>query len=94
MDMDHPPTEEDGEKLETDEKEVPEEKKQKKKNKKEEERHFEILVNLSRVIPSQLKYISFPEGSRYIPVKKVRSDCIVLTTAYWWCFDHEGFETT
>jgi 26S proteasome regulatory subunit N2 len=30
------------------------------------------LSNMSRVLPAQLKYISFP-GSRYVPVKKVGS---------------------
>jgi len=29
------------------------------------------LVNMSRVLPAQLRYISFPEG-RYVPIKKVR----------------------
>lgn len=29
-----------------------------------------ILENLARVLPSQLKYISFPKESRYVPVKK------------------------
>ena len=84
MDMDNPPAEEDGgpaEKMETDEKEEPiveegavaepKEKKKGKKIKKEEEPHFEILSNLSRVVPGQLKYITFPEGSRYAPIKKV-----------------------
>jgi 26S proteasome regulatory subunit N2 len=76
MDMDNPPVEdEDAEKMETDEKEGTEEvetkDKKKKKAKKEEEPNFEMLSNLSRVVPRQLKYITFPEGSRYVPVKKV-----------------------
>ena len=30
------------------------------------------LENMSRVLPAQLRYISFPDG-RYEPIKKVRS---------------------
>jgi len=80
MDMDNPPPEEDQvEKMETDEKEdqPPTEgegeskDKKKKRVKKEDEPNFEILSNISRIIPGQLKYISFPQGSRYAPVKKV-----------------------
>ena len=78
MDMDNPPAEEEqADKMETDEKEehIVEDgeakEKKKKRVKKEEEPHFEVLSNLSRVLPGQLKYISFPEGSRYAPVKKV-----------------------
>lgn len=29
------------------------------------------IENMSRVLPGQLRYISFPEG-RYVPIKKVR----------------------
>jgi 26S proteasome regulatory subunit N2 len=77
MDMDDPPAnDEDAEKMETDDKEEPVhdgevKEKKKKRAKKEEEPHFEMLSNLSRVVPAQLKYVSFPEGSRYVPIKKV-----------------------
>lgn len=75
MDLDNPPAEESGEKMETDEKEDHDDgetkEKKKKKVKKDEEPQFEILSNLSRIVPAQLKYISFPEGARYAPVKKV-----------------------
>ncbi len=74
MDMDHPTAEEeDAEKMQTDEPVVDGDSKEKKKKraKKEEEPHSETLSNLSRVVPAQLKYITFPEGSRYLPVKKV-----------------------
>ena len=78
MDMDNPPAEEEQpEKMEMDEKEEhavedgDTKEKKKKRVKKEEEPNFEILSNLSRVLPGQLRYISFPEGSRYAPVKKV-----------------------
>jgi hypothetical protein len=105
MDMDNPPTQtqEEPEKMDTDEKEevvvedgeATKEKKPKKKGKKEEERQFEVLSNLSRVVPGQLKYISFPEGSRYAPVKKVPPFGMdrLLNVAYGWCFDHERLET-
>ena len=74
MDMDHPPAEEEeAEKMETDEPITDGEQKEKKKKrtKKEEEPYSEILSNLSRVVPAQLKYITFPDGSRFLPVKKV-----------------------
>ena len=45
--------------------------KKKKKVKKDEEPQFEVLSNLSRVLPAQLKYITFPDASRYSPIKKV-----------------------
>ena len=79
MDMDHPHAEEDhAEKMETDEKEEPVEEGKKKKKRKEEEPHFEILSNLSRVVPAQLKYISFPESSRYVPVKKPTGGVLIM----------------
>lgn len=42
------------------------------KKKAEKEKVGYELENMSRVLPAQLKYISFP-GERYVPVKKVRS---------------------
>jgi 26S proteasome regulatory subunit N2 len=75
MDMDHPAVEEDeADKMETDEPVIDGDSKEKKKKraKKEEEPHSETLSNLNRVVPAQLKYITFPEESRYLPVKKVR----------------------
>ncbi|CAG8688334.1 13834_t:CDS:10, partial [Gigaspora margarita] len=41
-----------------------------KKGKKKKEESFETLENMARVLPAQLQYISFPENSRYVPVKK------------------------
>jgi len=84
MDMDTAPPEE-VEKMETDEVEPPpvtvedgetsaKDKKSKRRSRKEEEPSFEILSNLSRVVPAQIKYISFPESSRYRPLKKVHKD--------------------
>lgn len=53
----------------------------KKSNEKEKERVGYELENMSRVLPVQLKYISFP-GGRYEPVKKVclvrKNNCIDL----------------
>lgn len=45
-----------------------------KKAKLEKESAGYMTENLSRVLPQQLKYISFPEDGRYAPVKKVRKD--------------------
>ncbi|KAJ3194238.1 proteasome regulatory particle base subunit [Irineochytrium annulatum] len=56
----------------TDEKEKSAEKKKKK------EPSSEILDNLARVLPTQLKYISFRDSSRYIPVKKELTGGIII----------------
>ena len=97
MDMDHPPVEdEEAEKMETDEPVADGEQKEKKKTrtKKEAEPPSETLSNLSRVLPAQLKYITFPDGSRFLPVKKVRIFKIIrLIVAHWWGVDYEGYET-
>jgi 26S proteasome regulatory subunit N2 len=42
------------------------------KKKSEREKVGHEMENMSRVLPAQLKYISFP-GERYVPVKKVNS---------------------
>ena len=42
-----------------------------KKTKAEKETPGYWVDNLSRILPQQLKYISFPEDGRYVPVKKV-----------------------
>ncbi|KAF7725612.1 proteasome regulatory particle base subunit [Apophysomyces ossiformis] len=47
-----------------------EETKDDRKGKKRKEESFEILENMARVVPAQLKHISFKEDSRYVPVKK------------------------
>jgi len=41
-----------------------------KKTKKKKEENFEVLENMARVVPSQLKHVAFKPDSRYIPVKK------------------------
>jgi 26S proteasome regulatory subunit N2 len=41
------------------------------KKKREKEKVGYEIGNLSRVLPEQLKYISFPNDGRYEPVKKV-----------------------
>jgi 26S proteasome regulatory subunit N2 len=48
-----------------------------KKTEKEKERVGYELDNMSRVLPAQLKFISFHEG-RYVPVKKVGSASFLL----------------
>ncbi|TPX36208.1 hypothetical protein SmJEL517_g01508 [Synchytrium microbalum] len=49
---------------------------EKKKRKKEES--FEILQNMARVLPQQLKYLNFKEDSRYVPVKSTITGGIVI----------------
>ncbi|KAF8952283.1 proteasome regulatory particle base subunit [Podila verticillata] len=47
-------------------------------NKAKKEPESEKLGNLARVLPAQLKYISFDKNSRYVPVKKDVSGGIVV----------------
>jgi 26S proteasome regulatory subunit N2 len=83
MDVDQTPTtpkvSAEDDKMETDGEAVVEEKEGEKeaspesaKKKVEKEKVGYEMENMSRVLPAQLKYISFP-GERYIPVKKVFS---------------------
>ncbi|KAG1142270.1 hypothetical protein G6F37_006621 [Rhizopus arrhizus] len=53
------------------------EKKEERKKKKKEE-NFEVLENMTRVVPAQLKHISFKEDSRYSPVKSESSGGIIM----------------
>lgn len=46
-----------------------------KKKKTEKEKTGYEIGNLSRVLPEQLKYISFPAEGRYVPIKKVCIFC-------------------
>lgn len=46
----------------------------------EEEPDFELLENPARVLPAQLKVISLPEDSRYMPLKQVNIGGIVMMT--------------
>jgi 26S proteasome regulatory subunit N2 len=52
------------------------EKKEERKKKKKEE-NFEVLENMTRVVPAQLKHISFKD-SRYSPVKSESSGGIIM----------------
>ncbi|KAF2453880.1 armadillo-type protein [Lineolata rhizophorae] len=47
------------------------------KKKGKEKVGYEI-ENMSRVLPAQLKFISFPEGGRWVPVKKPTNGVILL----------------
>ena len=38
---------------------------------KKKEPLFEVLQNLSRVVPQQVSRLSFRDDSRYVPIKKV-----------------------
>ncbi|ORE11727.1 26S proteasome regulatory complex, non-ATPase subcomplex, Rpn2/Psmd1 subunit [Rhizopus microsporus var. microsporus] len=53
------------------------EKKDERKKKKKEE-NFETLENMARVVPAQLKHISFKEDSRYAPVKSENIGGIIM----------------
>lgn len=48
------------------------------KKKKKREENFEILQNMARVVPAQLKHISFKEDSRYVPLKKTNIGGIMM----------------
>lgn len=46
----------------------------------EEEPDFELLENPARVLPAQLKVLSLPEDSRYMPLKPVNIGGIIMMT--------------
>nr|KAJ3422693.1 proteasome regulatory particle base subunit [Polyrhizophydium stewartii] len=48
------------------------------RKKKKREEAFEILENFTRVVPQQVKYVTFKEDSRYVPVKKESIGGIVM----------------
>ncbi|KAI8891036.1 26S proteasome regulatory complex, non-ATPase subcomplex, Rpn2/Psmd1 subunit [Backusella circina FSU 941] len=60
------------------EEEKKEEKKEERKTKKKKEENFEILENMARVVPLQLKHIAFKEDSRYIPIKQENVGGIIM----------------
>jgi 26S proteasome regulatory subunit N2 len=85
MDVDQSPTTPKIQASDDDKMDVDEEKKDDKENedtpaaesskkKAEKEKVGYDLENMSRVLPGQVKYISFPE-ERYVPVKKVSRSC-------------------
>ncbi|KAL1895698.1 proteasome regulatory particle base subunit [Sporothrix stenoceras] len=77
MDVDEDKLKEDGEEKKDDaEKKEGEEKKDGKKKAEKEKVGYDIL-NMSRVLPGQLKFISFPAG-RYHPVKKPTGGPLLL----------------
>ncbi|KAF2254996.1 26S proteasome regulatory complex, non-ATPase subcomplex, Rpn2/Psmd1 subunit [Trematosphaeria pertusa] len=89
MDVDHTPTtpKPDEDKMDIDEEAKKDEKEKEKegtpaaetsKKKMEKEKVGYDLENMSRVLPAQVKYISFPE-ERYVPVKKPTGGVILLT---------------
>lgn len=75
----------DDEKMDTDEKKEGDEEavvvETARQKKAEKEKVGYELENMSRVLPAQLKYISFPQG-RYVPVKKVGSRSQNLTPSF------------
>ncbi|ORX50506.1 26S proteasome regulatory complex, non-ATPase subcomplex, Rpn2/Psmd1 subunit [Hesseltinella vesiculosa] len=68
MDVDKEPVKEDEETKEPEEEDTNKEDNRRKTKKKEAS--FEVLENLSRVVPAQLKRITFKEDARYVPIKK------------------------
>lgn len=91
MDTDEPSKAEeekkDGEKDDSEKKEGDEEKEtpaptEGLKKKMEKEKVGYDLENMSRVLPAQLKFITFPEGGRYEPVKKVSQPHSNLSKRY------------
>ncbi|KAI9144268.1 armadillo-type protein [Paraphysoderma sedebokerense] len=52
--------------------------KEEEKKKKEKEPNFEELGNMSRIVPAQVKHVSWKDGERYLPVKKGRMSGIVM----------------
>jgi 26S proteasome regulatory subunit N2 len=46
--------------------------------KKEKEPDFEMIQNPTRVIKPQLKVISLPKNSRYVPLKEINSGGIIM----------------
>eukprot|EP00842_Homolaphlyctis_polyrhiza_P004849 jgi/Hompol1/5365/HPOL_004367-RA len=48
------------------------------RKKKKKEESFEVLENFTRVVPAQVKLVSFKEDSRYVPVKKDSIGGIVM----------------
>ncbi|CAO3644071.1 unnamed protein product [Cunninghamella echinulata] len=51
---------------------------QKRKSKKKKEENFDVLENLARVVPAQLKRITFKEDCRYVPIKTGIVNGIIL----------------
>ncbi|CAO3592001.1 unnamed protein product [Absidia cylindrospora] len=51
---------------------------QRRKGKKKKEENHDVLENLARVVPAQLKRITFKDDSRYVPIKKGTVSGIVL----------------
>ncbi|KAI8338087.1 armadillo-type protein [Chlamydoabsidia padenii] len=51
---------------------------QRRKGKKKKEENYDILENLARVVPAQLKRVAFKDDCRYVPIKKGTVSGIVL----------------
>ena len=95
-------TKDEGEKMDVDESEAAKkDENASKKSKRDKEKVGFEIDNMSRVLPTQLRYTSFVEGGRYVPVKKVSFNLLefalkfsfVLTplVAVWcWCHRSSG----
>lgn len=95
MDIDQAPTTpkpDDGEKMDTDDNVIDTSKTGDDKDKEGEKENIKKRIekekvgyelgNMSRVLPGQIKYISFPTDGRYQPVKKVSSVLLQLINTY------------
>ncbi|ODQ51271.1 26S proteasome regulatory complex, non-ATPase subcomplex, Rpn2/Psmd1 subunit [Saitoella complicata NRRL Y-17804] len=74
MELDEQDVKVEEDKMETDETE----KKDDKKEKKEKEPSSEAKENMTRVVPAQLKYVTFLESARYVPVKQDLTGGVVM----------------
>ncbi|KAI8983856.1 armadillo-type protein [Pilobolus umbonatus] len=68
----------DKEEIKDEEMKEDEKKEERKVQKKRKEESFEILENMARVVPAQLKHIAFKEDSRYVPVKQENVGGIIM----------------
>lgn len=64
------------------------------KKKVEKEKIGFNMQNMSRVLPAQLKYLSFPEAGRYQPIKKVSSDASTILSAAFADIDFLAYRRT
>ncbi|KAG1473109.1 hypothetical protein G6F56_001140 [Rhizopus delemar] len=64
--------------IDREDEEMKEDDKKEERKKKKKEENFEVLENMARVVPTQLKHVSFKDNSRYTPVKSESSGGIIM----------------
>lgn len=62
----------------TEEEDTAKEEQRRKAGKKKKEENYSILENLARVVPAQLKRVTFKDDSRYVPIKKGTVSGIIM----------------